>query len=89
VKPTGNEAIFSTSTGKDGEFTIPNLATGSYLITADQLGFNKVYKNVNLTAGQTTDIPLTLSLNVVTQSVTVSAQIAASPKPRRPRRLPL
>lgn len=77
VKPTGNEAVFSTSTGKDGEFTLPNLAAGSYILTADQLGFNKVYKNVTLMAGQTTEIPLTLSLNVVNQSVTVSAQTAA------------
>jgi iron complex outermembrane receptor protein len=77
VKPRGNEAVFTAATAHDGEFTLSGLVAGSYVVTAEQLGFNKVYKTVHLTAGQTTEVDLALSVNVVTQSVTVSAQMAA------------
>lgn len=77
VKPTGNEALFTTSTGKNGEFTLSSLAPGSYIVSAEQMGFNKVYKTVTLTAGQTTDVTLELRVNIVNQSVTVNAQTAA------------
>jgi len=77
VKPTGNEALFTTSTGKNGEFNLSGLAPGSYLVTAEQMGFNKVYKTVMLTASQTTNVTIELRVNVVNQSVTVTAQTAA------------
>jgi iron complex outermembrane receptor protein len=77
VKPAGNEAVFSTSTGRDGEFSVSGLAPGAYIVTADQLGFNKVYKKVTLAAGATADVELSLSLNAVTESVTVTAQSGA------------
>jgi len=77
VKPTGNEAVFTTSTGRDGEFSLSNLAPGSYVVSAEQFGFNKVYKTVALTAGQTGNVALTLDVNSVNQSVSVSAQTAS------------
>ena len=77
VKPVGNEAVFTASTGHDGQFTLPNLAPGAYILTAEQLGFNKVYQNVKLTAGQTTEVNVELSVNVVSQSVTVTAMTDA------------
>ena len=77
VKPVGNEATFTTATGHDGEFHLPGLVAGSYIVTAEQFGFNKVYKAVALASGKTTEVALTLSVNVVTQSVTVNAQTAA------------
>jgi iron complex outermembrane recepter protein len=76
VKPTGNETLFTTSSGKNGEFTLSGLAPGSYVVSAEQMGFNKVYKTVKLTAGQTTDVGLELRVNIVNQSVTVNAQTA-------------
>jgi iron complex outermembrane receptor protein len=77
LKPVGNEATFTASTGHDGQFTLSNLAPGAYILTAEQLGFNKVYKTVTLTAGQSTDLAIELSVNVISQSVTVKAQTAA------------
>ena len=77
LKPNGNEAVFTAATGRNGDFILTGLVAGSYMVTAEQLGFNKVYKTVNLVAGQTTEVELNLSVNVVTQSVTVSAQMAA------------
>ncbi len=77
VKPAGNEAVFSASTGHDGAFTLTSLAPGAYIVTAEQLGFNKVIKDVKLTAGQDTELDLTLSVNAVNQTVNVTAQTAA------------
>jgi iron complex outermembrane receptor protein len=77
VKPVGNEAVFDASTGYDGQFTLSNLAPGAYIITAEQLGFNKVYQNAKLTAGQTTEVAVELSVNVISQSVTVTAQASS------------
>jgi iron complex outermembrane receptor protein len=77
LKPVGNEAAFTASTGHDGQFTLSNLPPGAYILTAEQLGFNKVFQNVKLSAGQTTGVSVTLPVNVVSQSVTVNAQTAA------------
>ena len=77
LKPVGNEAVFTTSTGRNGEFTFSNLPPGAYILTAEQLGFNKVFQNVKLSAGQTTDVQVALSVNAITQSVKVTAQTDA------------
>ncbi len=77
LKPVGNEAVFSASTGRDGEFNLTGLAPGTYILTTEQLGFNTIYKTVTLAAGQTTDVALTLGIDAITQNVTVTAQTAA------------
>lgn len=77
VKPVGNEADFTATTSHNGEFVLNDLAPGTYVVSAEQLGFNKIYKTVTLRAAETVDLDLTLSLNVVTQSVTVAAQTSA------------
>lgn len=77
VKPTGNEAVFTASTDSNGQFTLSGLVSGSYVVTAEQVGFNKIYKTITLAANQTTQVALVLSLNVVNQNVTVTAQTAA------------
>jgi iron complex outermembrane receptor protein len=77
VKPAGNEAAFTAVTNREGQFTISNLVPGFYEISAEQLGFNRVYRTVNLADGQTTDISLPLIINLVSQNVTVTAQTTA------------
>ena len=74
AQPSGNEAAMSSVTAPNGEFSFSNLAPGSYEISAGQSGFNRVYKTVKLISGQDLEVPLTLSVNLVTQNVTVSAQ---------------
>jgi len=75
AKPTGNEASFTTTTNRQGQFIYPNLVPGQYVVTVEQVGFSKLYKTVTLAPGQTTEISLTLSLNDVTQNVEVTAQL--------------
>lgn len=77
VKPTGNETAFTAVTNREGQFTVSNLIPGSYQVSAEQLGFNRIYRTVNLSAGQTTEVSLSLTINLVSQNVTVTAQTAA------------
>lgn len=74
ARPSGNEAATSTITQPDGEFRFSNLAPGSYELSAGQSGFNRIYKTVKLSSGQNLEVPLSLSVNLITQNVTVSAQ---------------
>lgn len=77
VKPTGNETAFTAVTNREGQFTVSNLIPGSYQVSVEQLGFNRIYRTVNLSAGQTTEVSLSLTINLVSQNVTVTAQTAA------------
>ncbi len=77
VKPTGNEAAFTAVTNREGQFTVPNLIPGSYEVSAEQLGFNRIYRTVNLPLGQTVEVALALTINLGSQNVTVTAQTAA------------
>jgi iron complex outermembrane receptor protein len=77
VKPIGNEATFTAVTNREGQFTVPHLVSGLYEVNAEQLGFNRIYRTVNLLAGQTAELVLALTINLVSQNVTVTAQTAA------------
>jgi iron complex outermembrane receptor protein len=76
VKPHGNEASFNAVSDASGEFTLSGLVPGSYDVAAEQTGFNRVYRTLILAPGKTTQVTLTLPLNLVTQTVEVSAQTA-------------
>ena len=77
AQPNGNEAVFTAVTNQQGEFTIGNLRAGNYKVSAQQYGFNRVYQAVSLVAGQTSNITMTLALNIVTESVSVTARTSA------------
>lgn len=73
---TGNTK--TTLSGADGSYLVPNLLDGTYTITATAPGFQKsVYSGVVVDAGRTTDLPITLQLGAVTQTINVAA--AATP----------
>jgi iron complex outermembrane receptor protein len=78
VKPTGSESALKTTTGHEGRFSFSGLVPGSYEVTAEQTNFNRVYKTVKLTAGAPLDVPMSLAVNLVTQSVDVTAQTLAT-----------
>lgn len=77
AKPSGNESAFTTTTNHQGEFSLSGLPAGTYILTVGQLGFNKVYKTVNVTSSQNIDLAIVLSVNSANQSVTVTAQSGA------------
>ncbi len=64
----------TTISGSDGSYLIPNLLDGTYTVSVSAAGFEKsVYSGVVVDAGRVTDLPLTLKLGTVAETVNVSA----------------
>jgi hypothetical protein len=62
-----------TTSGADGRFRFPYLRVGSYEITVTQPGFVVARRQLDLTLGSAFEIPVVLSLEGMTATVTVSA----------------
>ncbi len=63
----------SATSNAEGQFTFNFLPVGSYKFTASAAGFqNQVREGVQLSAGQTTQVTLQLSVSSAQQSVVVS-----------------
>ncbi len=61
------------TTNTDGHFAFLSLAPGRYTLTITKQGFATVLQqNVNLTVGQTINIPVTLKVSAVAQQIVVS-----------------
>src|SRR5438445_7208051 len=61
------------TTNTDGHFAFLSLAPGRYTLTISKQGFaNLLQQNVNLTVGQTVNIPVTMKVSSVVQEITVS-----------------
>ena len=60
-------------TNTDGHFAFLNLAPGHYTLTISKQGFASVLQqNVNLTVGQTVNIPVTMKVSAVAQQIVVT-----------------
>ncbi len=58
-----------------GVYVVPALQPGTYTMQATASGFSRAaYSDVNVNAGQTTDITIKMKIGAATQTVTVSAQ---------------
>jgi hypothetical protein len=67
---TGNERNLTTAS--DGRYSAPSIPVGTYTVSAELPGFSPAHRgNIGLTVGQSKQIDLTLSLDSVTQQVTV------------------
>jgi TonB-dependent receptor len=64
---------FSTSTNLQGEFTITNLAPGTYTVTINYLGFSQFTKSVVVAAGQMVKVEAVLEVARVNDTVEVTA----------------
>jgi hypothetical protein len=73
--PTGTR--YSTVSGGNGYFTIPNVRVGGpYRVTANLEGFKAVtVENVQVGLGSTANVPLSLGLAGVTEAITVTANV--------------
>src|SRR2546421_5340860 len=61
------------TTNADGHFAFLSLAPGRYTLTISESGFATVLQqNVNLTVGQTINIPVTMKVSSVAQQIVVS-----------------
>jgi outer membrane receptor protein involved in Fe transport len=63
-------------TDEEGRYRFANLPVGTYSITVDSAGFNRLVRQVTLTVGQAVDLQLKLSVGGVTGTVTVPDELA-------------
>ena len=71
---TGQETTYTTVTNESGNFTEPNLPTGTYTVTVAAPGFKKeTRENISVVTNTTTRVDLSLATGSVDQSVIVSA----------------
>jgi hypothetical protein len=67
----------ATSTNTDGQYAFLLLPPGDYTVTVQAQGFAKlVAENVRVTVGQLAELPVTLQLATVSETVTVSSEAA-------------
>lgn len=64
-----------TVTGAAGQYRLPALQPGSYTLTYDLSGMNKVTKEVMVQLAQDTVVDVTMTIQGVTETVTVTAEI--------------
>src|ERR1051326_9028407 len=63
-----------TTSGVDGQYTIPFLAPGRYTLTAEFQGFKKCLRqNFQLSTGEREALDITMEIGLVTESVSITA----------------
>ena len=78
VKITNTETQFqrAVKTNANGEYVAPSMPTGTYSITVDKTGFEKLNRaGIVLTSATTITVELQLAVGSETQTVEVTAQI--------------
>lgn len=73
VKDVATSVVTTAKSGAAGDYTVPFLAPGNYVITADAQGFKTArHSNVQLHVGDKLEVDLSLPPGEVTEVVTVS-----------------
>ena len=74
VKDDSTGRSVDATTGVDGTYTVPSLLAGTYTVTASLTGFKTaVAKSVHVAPGQPTNIPFTLEVGALTDTVIVKS----------------
>ena len=73
----GTDSVRGTLSGDDGSFDIPEVAVGTYTVTAEATGFKKfAAQNVVVTIGHVAVVNVTLQIGGSTETITVEANAA-------------
>src|SRR5688572_19068882 len=64
----------TTVSGSQGEFRFLSLDPGMYTVTVNLVGFANVSRSVNVSVGVNVDIPFSLKVATVEESITVTAE---------------
>lgn len=78
---SGSQLITSGTSDMNGEYTIPNLAPGTYLVLVRATGFRAAFSSENVMSGVTTTANFTLSPNAVTVTGQITNLCDGSPIP--------
>jgi len=71
-----NKVTQATQSDAGGVFRFASLGPGNYTVSATAKGFSTAQTEIVLNAGETRDVPLTVSVGQVATSVTVTTQAA-------------
>lgn len=71
VTATGPQGAKTAVSGDDGRFSVPFLTPGVYTVTVELQGFKISQQSVNVRVGQTADIPVTLEVGGLSESINV------------------
>src|SRR5690348_8962570 len=82
VVNTATSISRSASTDVNGDYQIPLLPVGDYVVTANKTGFQKQVKKVHLDVGQVGAVNFTLPLGEVTQEIKVE-DVGVTAEPTR------
>jgi len=75
VTVKGVTGTFNTVSGSDGRFRVLNLSPGSYKVTTTLTGFSTVNRdNVVVATGSNVDIPVSMKVATVEETITVTAE---------------
>ncbi|MCU1285027.1 MAG: hypothetical protein JWO13_1377 [Acidobacteriales bacterium] len=75
VRDDAKNIVRTTKTDGQGEYFLQLLPPGSYVMTVEATGFSKTTaKNLNLTVGQSAELPVSMKLAAAAAEVTVDAQ---------------
>lgn len=75
VTLAGSAEKLSYATGADGQFRFLNVAPGSYKVTASLPGFTTIVReDIRVVVGQTVDLPFSMKVASLQESVTVSGE---------------
>jgi len=67
--------VNTAETSQDGNFSVPFLRPGTYVVTAEAAGFKKaIRENIALLQGQKLSVTLTMETGAVTETVTVTSE---------------
>jgi hypothetical protein len=72
ARHTQTNVTSKTVTDQEGRFRLPYLRVGPYSITVQQQGFRDAIRQLTLTVGAAFDLPVTLTLNSIVESVIVA-----------------
>ena len=74
VTLTGPQGSKTATTDGQGRFTFPYITPGAYTIRVELQGFNAVErKDINVSLGQSVDLPLTMTVGALSETVDVTA----------------
>ena len=77
VTAAGPQQTYTARTESDGDFTIPFVQPGTYTVVVQAAGFKKVVQSgIVIDVSAKVNLPFSLEIGAVTESVSVSAQAA-------------
>ncbi len=78
VRDEGTGFTRTTTTGREGRFTVPSLPVSTYQVTAELQGFRtSVVSGIRTAVGETVALTVTLDVATLSDTVTVTANISA------------